>query len=174
MERARQTLQKNREALLEAQRLENERLKEARLAQEEYERRNEEEEEAKQRKRTEEERTREEEESTRSQEEGEEQEAEEIRWTLLREGLPTSILLRRSGDLYIASPSSLSNKLAKLFEVRLQLCRDANLRDDAVLPVSTQKRGQKVLFDQCEEPLRCTACRNAAVACRTLIRTDAR
>ena len=150
MERARQTQQKNREALLDAQRLENERLKEAMLAQEEYERR-EEEEEAKQRKRTEEERTREEEESTRSQEEGEEQEAEESRWTLLREGLPTSILLRRSGDLYIASPSSLSNKLAKLFEVRLQLCRDANLRDDAVLPVSTQKRGQKVLFDQwCE------------------------
>ena len=44
--------------------------------------------------------------------------------------------------------SPVSNKLAKLCEARLELCRHANLRDDAVLPVSLQKDWYRELATQ--------------------------
>ena len=77
--------------------------------------------------------------------EDQEEEAKEDRSTLRREGLPTSIMLCKKGDLFVSSPARLSNKLAKLFEVRLELCRNANLSDNAVLPISLQMQGQRWL-----------------------------
>ena len=85
-----------------------------------------------------------EEEQRQRQLEQDEEEAKEDRATLVGEGLPTSFLMRKKGYL-LSNPASLSNKLAKLFEVRLELCRNVNLRNDAVLPVSLQMQGQRML-----------------------------
>ena len=41
--------------------------------------------------------------------------------------------------------------MKKVFEVRLTLCHHAKLGNDAVLPISVQKEGQQVLFDDWAE-----------------------
>jgi hypothetical protein len=70
------------------------------------------------------------------------------RTQLRRTGLPTAHhIVNRSGDLFVSRPKVQSRFLAKVFEMRLWLCRNANLDHDAVLPISLQKRGQSMLFD---------------------------
>ena len=61
-------------------------------------------------------------------------------------GLPTSLLIQRSGDLFASKPERQTRMLAKVFEVRLTLCRHANLESDVVLPISMQKEGHTILF----------------------------
>ena len=70
------------------------------------------------------------------------------RTQLRRTGLPTAHhLVNRSGDLFVSRPKVQSRFLETVFEVRLWLCRNANLGPHDVLPISLQKLGQRRLFE---------------------------
>jgi hypothetical protein len=74
--------------------------------------------------------------------------AAENRSPLRRSGLPTTVLLNRHGDLFLSRPISLTKQIQRRFEVRVRLCRNANLPDDAVLPIHLQKQAQEELMER--------------------------
>ena len=63
-----------------------------------------------------------------------------------RSNLPTTVCVKRQGDLYEYVPMDRGSKPIKLlFLVRLGKCRENSLTDDAVLPVKLQKECQQEL-----------------------------
>jgi hypothetical protein len=67
------------------------------------------------------------------------------RGTTRRNGLPTTLVLNRQGDLFVAVPQRHTRRIAKLFEVRLELCSKAKISDHGVLSIASQKEGQDQL-----------------------------
>ena len=68
------------------------------------------------------------------------------RSTLRRKvGLPTTII-QKSGDLWASKDLRHTRMVTKVFRTRLTLCQENGLDQDDVLPISVQKEGQHVLF----------------------------
>ena len=143
MEKARLYQAKKKEEMHRMEAKENQRLKEARLAKEAYERIEELE---KQKEREEMEAL-----SVAATPDINDEEADEAmgnRPNTRRCGLPTSIIIRRAGDLWVSSPHIVTKRLTVLFQVRIELCHNANLPITCVLPIRLQKEGQGILYQK--------------------------